>query len=104
MGAVTAVEVTVTVTDDMIAAAQAEHVRCRADLDAEQSSAALAWDGSIDDQAAARLVLLSNRERAASARVAQLAKCGHAPGSQPHSVSSRPRRRGRLGSALPLTT
>lgn len=74
MGAVTTVDVTVTVTDDMIAAAQAEHVRCRADLDAEQASAALHWNGSIDDQAATRLVLLSNRERTAGARVAQLTK------------------------------
>jgi hypothetical protein len=29
----------------------------------KQSSAALQWDSSIDDQAAARLALLSNRER-----------------------------------------
>lgn len=70
----TAVEVTVTVTDEMIAAVEAEHVRSRADLDVEQSSAALQWDGSIDDQAAARLALLSNRERTAGARVQQLAK------------------------------
>ena len=73
VGAVTAVDVMV--TDEIIAAAEAEHGRSRADLDAEQSSAALHWDGSsIDDQAAARLVLLSNRERTAGARVAQLAK------------------------------
>jgi hypothetical protein len=40
----------------------------------KQSSAALQWDSSIDDQAAARLALLSNRERTAGARVQQLAK------------------------------